>query len=211
MTIDLAIWHLPLLTYTRSPFASFTQIWLQLDLNKNQQFQSNLTSDYHWPWHLTSLIYWETPIVSLAKVLVVTGLQLFKGDLNNKNLTKLESTYNWYTYTSTHIYTEGICYSNIPYCFSSHGIKTAMSNLFINRTGRNRKNKQTKNTHNAIGRAYLFWCILHIKVRNRLNHLIYQITIPNVFSMFRSKNHFVHVACLFFFTCFFVFLFHFDF
>ena len=51
--------------------------------------------------------------------LVVIGLQLFKGDQNNKNLTKLQLTH-----TYIHIHTQKeFAIAISPYCFSSQGDK----------------------------------------------------------------------------------------
>ena len=50
--------------------------------------------------------------------MVVIGLQLFKGDPNKENLTKLEHVYI-YTYT----YAEGIWYCNIPILLFKPGDK----------------------------------------------------------------------------------------
>ena len=82
--------------------------------NENQHFPPNLTSDDSWPWYVTfDLInIWRNPYCISDPSLVVFGLQLFKVDPNNENLTG--------THIHTHPYTHRqICYRNIPYCFSS--------------------------------------------------------------------------------------------
>ena len=63
-------------------------------LNENQHFPPNLTSSNPWPWYVIVdlIIMWRNPYCSFDLSLVVIGPQLFKGDPNNENLTKLEHT-----------------------------------------------------------------------------------------------------------------------
>ena len=119
MTLDLGTWPLTSLTYKGTLIASLTQVWFQSDFNfsketpnnKNQHFPPNLTSDDPWPWYVTfDLINIQrNPYCILDPSLVVIGLQLFKGDPNNKNPTKLE-----HVYTYIHQHTEGMRYCKIP-------------------------------------------------------------------------------------------------
>ena len=76
-----------------SHFTSINQVWSQSDIqlfkrdsnNENQIFSPNLTSDDPWPWYVTfDLInIWRNPYCIFDRSLVVIGLKLFKGDLNN--------------------------------------------------------------------------------------------------------------------------------
>ena len=63
--------------------------------NENQHFPSNLTSDNPWPLYVTCELIniWKNPYCIFDPCFVVIRLQLFKGDPNNENLTKLEHTY----------------------------------------------------------------------------------------------------------------------
>ena len=80
-----------------SHFTSINQVWSQSDFNfsketqitKTKIFSPNLTSDDPWPWYVTfDLInIWRNPYCIFDRSLVVIGLKLFKGDLNNENLT----------------------------------------------------------------------------------------------------------------------------
>ena len=74
-----------------------------------------MTSDDLWLWYLTfDLINIQrNPYWVFDPSLVVIELQLYKGDPNNNKPNQ----------TETYIPTEGICYRNIPYCFSSQGDK----------------------------------------------------------------------------------------
>ena len=137
MTLDLGTWPLTSLTNKGTPIASLTQIWFQSDFdfskdihpnNKNQHFPPNLTSHDPWHWYMAFDIIniWRNPYCIFDPSLVVIRLQLFKGDPNNENLTKLEHTHTYihtytYTYTSTHWRNSLLQYP--PYCLSSQGDK----------------------------------------------------------------------------------------
>ena len=64
--------------------------------------------------------------------------------------------------------------------------KIAMHNLFNNRTGRH------THTSSSTGRSPI---LFDISFSNRLKYLIQQVNTSDVFSIFRSKNHFVAFFC----------------
>ena len=116
MTLDLITWPLTSLTYKGTPTASLTQVWFQTDLNFSKATQIRKPNVFYltwpqiildlgmwpwwpWPWYVTfDLInIWRNPYCIFDPSLVVIRLQLFKGDLNNENLTKLEHTYKMHT------------------------------------------------------------------------------------------------------------------
>ena len=120
MTFDHSTWLLTSLTYKGTPIASLTQVWFQSDFNFSKETQITRTNIFHvtWcqmtldfvMWPLTSLTYEGTPFAS-SKVLW-SNFQLFKGDSNNENLTKLEHTY---TYEGHSVSSEIRCVSAIAY------------------------------------------------------------------------------------------------
>ena len=68
--------------------------------NENQHFPPYLISDDPRSWYITfDLInIWRNPYCIFDLRLVVIERQLFKGDPNNENLTKVEHTYTYITY-----------------------------------------------------------------------------------------------------------------
>ena len=83
------IWRFPLYIHKPSLVPIRLQLFKRDSNNENQIFSPNLTSDDPWPWYVTlDLInIWRNPYCIFDRSLVVIGLKLFKGDLNNENLT----------------------------------------------------------------------------------------------------------------------------
>ena len=97
--------------------------------NENQHLPPNLTSDDLWSWYVTfDLINtWINPYGIFDLISVVIGLQLFKGDPNNENLTKLEHTHPYtphtpHPHTHPHPHTDSLSYTP-PIVFQARGIK----------------------------------------------------------------------------------------
>ena len=184
MTSDnLWPWYMTfdLINILRNPIASLTHLTaIRLQLFKahpnyeNQHFPPNLTSDDPWPWYMIFdfINIWRKPYCIFDPGLVVIELRLFKGDPDNKILTKLEHTHS---HTRTHTHTQ-IWYRNIPmYCFSSQGDKNHFP--------------KTKEFFNEIWLNWSrrTWIDLHYKIKFLKNYSV---------SKWQPKNFLSHCAIM---------------
>ena len=134
MTFDL-------INVQRNPHCIFDPSLVPIELqlfqedpnNENQRFQPNLTSDVPWPWYVTfDLInIWRNPYCIFDQSLVVIGLQLFKGDLNNDKPNETETYIYIYIHPPIHIHTGGFAIAIAPYCFSSQGNENRLHHFAV--------------------------------------------------------------------------------